>query len=152
MKDTAPPGAELTRFVTYRLSRIQNRLNTQARVTLAGISSVTLTEWRILSIIRMHGETTASDIHRAIEMDKAQASRGVSSLVERGFVAASGAAADGRRMMLTLTEAGAAEHETVIAVMRRRQALLTQDLSAAEMEALFSILDRLEARAQERIT
>ena len=79
MKDTekAVVKFELRQFITYRISRLQNSLNAQAGHVLSKLSDLTLTEWRILYILRSMSTATMSQIVQESRLDKAQSSRSI---------------------------------------------------------------------------
>lgn len=153
MEDNTPhetePYAHLASFVTFRLARVQNRLNSQAIATLALHSDLTLTEWRMVAMIEMLPETTAAEISRQTDIDKGQVSRAIKSLRGRGLVETVGNAKDQREQRLSLTVEGQRTHDRIVKIMRKRQTLLTENISDTELALFYDVLERLENRAKD---
>lgn len=137
-------GKGLTSFVTYRIARVQNRLNAQAAAILRKHTNLSLTEWRILSIVNLIGPTTASAISREVNMDKGQISRAVKPLASAGLLASVEHEHDHRQTILQLTPRGKSIVDANVQIMRERQAQLTHDIDDAELEAFYRVLDKLQ--------
>ncbi|MEM1048374.1 MAG: MarR family transcriptional regulator [Pseudomonadota bacterium] len=150
-KPTDRFAAGLTSFVTFRLARVQNRLNVQATATLSAHSDLSLTEWRMISLINASGETSAADLSRTAQMDKGQISRALKSLAAKGYIASRTSASDQRQSLLRLSAEGAAVHRRLVAIMRRRQERLTDTMSDAELATFYAALEKLEAAAMEPV-
>ncbi len=144
-------AAGLTSFVTFRLARVQNKLNAQASAMLSAHSDLSLTEWRMISLINASGETSAAELSRTAQMDKGQISRALKSLTAKGCVATRTSASDQRQSLLSLSPAGIAIHRRLVAIMRRRQERLTQAMSDTELETLYAVLEKLETAAMEPV-
>ncbi|MEM7242747.1 MAG: MarR family transcriptional regulator [Pseudomonadota bacterium] len=119
--------------------------------TLAHLTDLGLTQWRILAVIHMEGQTVAAKVARYADLDKGQISRAVNTLKDMGFVQEGDDPNDGRSAMLSLTEAGHAEYDHVVQTMRKRQKMLVQDVTAEDLETFRAVLKKIEARAQESI-
>ncbi|MEM6309474.1 MAG: MarR family winged helix-turn-helix transcriptional regulator [Pseudomonadota bacterium] len=138
---------ELRHFVTFRLARLQSKLNAQGIRKLKLNSDLALTEWRIISIAAQSDETTLSSIAQETELDKGQLSRAVKTLAERGLLVSRVNSDDHRQNLLKLTEAGRAQYDKILPVMQKRQSDLTSGFSKQDMDTLMSLLDRLERAA-----
>lgn len=138
-----------TTFITYRLARVQNLLNAQAIATLRTNSDLSLTEWRVLSLIVGEETTNASAISRLAQMDKGQISRGIKRIAGRGYIESQTDDHDHRQINLTPTPKGIETYERLVKIMRRRQRLLNEDITDDERRAFFATLDKLETRAKE---
>ncbi len=141
--DTSRFAEGLRSFVTFRIMRVQNRLNAQAAALLRKYTDLSLTEWRIMSILHLTGPTTASNISRVVEMDKGQISRGLKPLIGRGLIQKSDHAQDNRQTILALTDLGTTTVVENQKIMRKRQERLTRDMSDEELETFYTLLDRL---------
>lgn len=135
---------ELRHFVTYRLARLQSKLNAQAIRKLRLNSNLSLTEWRILSIAAQSDETTLSSIARETELDKGQLSRAVKTLAAKDLLVSRVNSDDHRQNLLALTASGRTTFEQILPIMQKRQAGLTENFSSNDMATLLSLLDRLE--------
>ena len=68
-------GRRLHQFLTYRLSRVQAKLNAQANALLHAQSGLTLSRWRILALVGAAGQTRLSELARIAALDKGLLSR-----------------------------------------------------------------------------
>lgn len=136
----------LKSFVTYRLARVQNRLNAQAAALLRANCDLSLTEWRVISLVNLLDVTTATVMAREAEIDKGQISRAVKSLTDNGYLFAKDSDRDGRQTLLSLSPKGYAIHARLIEIMRGRQQRLIEDISENELEAFYKVLEKLDAK------
>lgn len=152
MKDTEKTVAkfELRQFITYRISKLQNALNAQAGHVLSNLSDLTLTEWRILYILRSMSTATMSQIVQESLLDKAQISRSIKALVEKGYIASAQDENDQRRQLLKATPAGRAIKDKILPIMMRRQEAMTEGLSDEDIDTFLRILDHLDETATRR--
>lgn len=141
---------KLGQFLTYRLARVQAKLNAQATRMLKDVSGLSLTQWRIMMLIAATGTARSSDLTRAAEFDKGQFSRKLKTLIQSGLVRARVNENDHRVQMLSLTDSGRQLYEFVLPRMQARQRALRDVLTEQELDAVFSALDKLEV-ASERV-
>ena len=154
---SAKPEAEgrhdnqpLYQFLTYRLSRVQAKLNAQANALLQKHSGLTLSKWRILALIGAAGQTRLSELARIAALDKGLLSRNLKVMIEEGLVDAKQDDIDHRVQHLRLTEGGQKLFDLTLPKMRQRQSKLRETLDARELDALYSALDKLEIAADWR--
>ena len=145
---TDPAELPLRRFLTYRLNRLQARLNAQASRYLAEHGGITLSEWRAIALVGNFGQTTLTEISRESQIDKGLLSRTLKTLIERGLVEGRQDDHDNRVQRLRLTAEGAGLHSRMLPRMRARQRFLQGTLTSAEFEALLSAIDKLDAAAE----
>ena len=119
-------------FLTYRLSRLQARLNAQAADVLRRHDGVPLAQWRVLLLLYGGDVSSQKEIVGLAQFDKGQVSRLVDTLIERGLISAKSSGADKRVRTLSLTGDGIAIVERLIPVMRERQRKLLGVFSAEE--------------------
>ena len=74
-KNFTPDEGVLSRFMTYRLARLHARLNVQASRILQDVAGLSLTQWRVLSLVGSHRGATATQLTRVSAMDKGLFSR-----------------------------------------------------------------------------
>jgi len=140
-----------TNYLTFRLARVQNLLNAQAASTLRSRSDLSLTEWRVMSLIVGEGSTSAAAISKLAHMDKGQVSRAIKSLATRQYVRTETDLKDHRQTILTATNKAIQTYDELSLVMQRRQSLLATDISDEERANFLSTLRKLEARARETV-
>lgn len=151
-KTLNPQLALLSNFLTYRISRVHQKLNVQASKILSDSVGVTLNQWRMIAFIGGAETVTASELVRYTTMDKGLVSRNVKSLIESGLVASFNHEKDSRVHLLSLTPAGVLVFEEALPKMRRRQAKLQDNLSPEDVATLRRILETLEIAAEDTET
>lgn len=145
---TTRRGTGLLSFVTFRIARVQNRLNAQAAAILRKHTDLSLTEWRIVSVVNLLGHATASAISRDVGMDKGQISRAVKRLIDKKILETGDHAKDNRQTILRLSEPGKKIVTDNFEVMRDRQQRLTQNISDQELDVFYGVLERLYENAE----
>jgi len=139
----------LRRFLTYRLNRLQARLNAQATQYLARHAGITLSEWRAIALVGGPGETTLTEACRHAQLDKGLLSRTLKALAGRGLVQARQDDRDQRVQHLSLTKKGRTVFEHMLPRMRARQRFLREALTPMEFATLHAAIDKLEIAAEE---
>ena len=109
---------------------------------------VTLQEWRTIALLAAEAPQSLIKLSRAAGLDKAQMSRAVSSLVDRGLIIRRGAEAGGRAVDLSLSRTGEALYAQLIAAATERDAAFQACLSAEELMALETALNKLYSLAR----
>ena len=134
---------DLDRYVPALITFIANKLSRSATVLYQKRFKVNVTEWRILSLLAIEPEISASRICHVIGFDKGPVSRTLAAMEERGLVAIKADREDGRTYSISLTARGAATHDHVIAVALERERRLLSCLSKGERETLIGLLRRV---------
>ncbi|WP_425071266.1 MarR family winged helix-turn-helix transcriptional regulator [Sagittula sp. S175] len=138
------------RFLTFRLARVQAKLNAQSSRILKEHAGITLTQWRLISLIGAAGRTTAAHLSREVAMDKGLISRNIKTMVSDGWVRITVDPEDNRAQHLELTDTGMAIFLDTLPRMRARQDQL-RALFDHEEEAIFNrALDKLDRVADDR--
>lgn len=135
----------LTSFLTYRIARVQAKLNAQGTRLLKDVADVSLAQWRILAVLGFSGKATSAQLSRDAQIDKGLLSRKLKTLIDGGLVASTPHPTDRRVQNLALTEAGQAKYEATLPHTRARQGRLMGLMSASELEVFFDVLERIEA-------
>ena len=134
----------LASVLTYRLSKLQARLNAQAADLLRRHGGVPLAHWRVLLVLSSGLATTQKEIVEMAAFDKGQVSRIVDRLIEEEFLVSESDIDDKRIRKLKLTAAGEQMISRLIPLMQKRQEHLVGTFSEAEKKQLFEFLDRLD--------
>ena len=148
--DTDRFATEFRAFITFRIAKTTNLLNSQAAYVLRKNSNLSLTEWRIISLINAVNETTASEIVKTTFIDKGQISRTVRSLADKGLLLAKQRGGSRRKTELRLSPEGKALHRRIVAIMTSRQRHLTSEFTSEELAAFHTALDKLERASKMR--
>ena len=137
-------------FVTYRLAKLQSRLNAQGTAILKKKSGLSLVEWRVIQVIRMFDEPSLSQIADHVQMDKGQLSRKLKIMIEKGLLNSRRDAEDKRIQKLELTEKAIEISENLMPVMEQRQHHLLADVTADELDLFYRIITKIETAAKIR--
>ncbi len=140
--------AQISGFLTYRISRLHGKLNGQASRILEKSVGITLNQWRMMAFIGSAENLTASELISHTSMDKGMVSRNVKSLIEMGLVASLRDEGDRRVHFLALSPAGREIYDAALPRMRRRQADLKKDISEQDMETFFRVMAMLEVASE----
>jgi DNA-binding MarR family transcriptional regulator len=134
---------ELEHFLPYRLSILSNTVSQSIANEYQDRFGLSMTEWRVMTILARFPEISASEVVQRTAMDKVAVSRAVARLVEAGRVSRGVHDGDKRRSVLQLSEAGWAIHDEVAPLARAHERELLARLDQDERQWLERILDKL---------
>lgn len=151
--DPAPRRSEepvpITGLLSYRLHRLANGLSRSAALRYRREFDVSLGEWRAIALLGAHPALTLNALARLAGIDKAQMSRIVTKLVDRGLVMRRCGA--GRTTQLRLSRSGGDVYRGLITSANHRNQRVLARLSEHEAEVLDRVLDKLDAVSRELI-
>ncbi|WP_439379188.1 MarR family winged helix-turn-helix transcriptional regulator [Amycolatopsis lexingtonensis] len=128
-------------LLSYRLSRTSSAMSRSAALRYRREFDVSLGEWRAISLIAADPTLTLNRLARRAGLDKAQMSRVVSRLTERGLVDRT--AGSGRTSQLALTAEGTRVYRGLITAANERDAEFLAALTPEEAATLSDALDKL---------
>jgi DNA-binding MarR family transcriptional regulator len=143
---TRPDDVLITELLSYRLSRASGSLSRSAATRYRRMFDVSLAEWRTLALLGVKTPATLNSLARKAGLDKAQMSRVVKGLFDRGLVTKSVGA--GRTTQLSLTVAGREIYSGLIAEANERDRRIRRHLGAKDLRALERALDTLTSLAR----
>lgn len=145
----APNDAPLsiTELLSYRVARVAGLMSSTAATQYRQEFDVSLGEWRALALIADDPTVTVNKLARRAGFDKAQMSRILNRLDERGLLTRAPGA--GRSVHLDLTEEGADLYRGLIGAANKRERDFRSCLTAKESRALDQILAKLDTHARE---
>lgn len=143
--DEAGTGLSVDDFITTMTSRASTALRRALTGTYAGKSGLTISEWRMLSVLAQAKEMSFPDLVVASVADKAQVSRTLRLMQERGLVAVEKEGSNPRWQVMRckMTPAGTALYRKVMPQARRTQAAMIRQLEPADRAALYRALKLL---------
>ncbi|QTB99424.1 MarR family transcriptional regulator [Alcaligenes sp. SORT26] len=141
------PAPTLPAMMMFQLYRAWSAGNPIFIRLCEGRFNITRREWRILAIACMHPALTGTALAEAVSLDSARCSRAVSTLCEKGLLKRTRDTKDTRVVHVSVTELGMQRYKEVMPIVASLNEEIFQDLSAAEMSALSSMLDRISNRA-----
>lgn len=137
-------GLALEEHLTFRLSRIQAKLNTQASKLLSCSAGITITQWRVLYLLNALGTSRAAELARLGVIDKGMLSRTIKQMLSSGLIRAERDDNDQRVQKLSITENGRVVFDQAQPVMQHRSNQLHSCMDETETATFMRILDRLE--------
>ncbi len=147
LPEAASPAETIKELLSYRIHRLANGLSrgAAARYRQFGVS---LMEWRIVALLGGFAPMTLKELARESGLDKSQASRAVSALVERGLILRSTGREDAREIALRLSASGKRIYQGLMEAARTRDAAFLACLTEEERRALDSAITKLGAEAR----
>ena len=137
---------DLSRHLTYRIARLQAKLNAQATDLVKKHGNISLSQWRILAVLSGPNVETQQDVLQAMGLDKGQISRVLKQLQEKNLITLALSETDLRRRHIALTNTGRDLVDALFPIMKRRQRYLQSELSEDEVNTLFYLLNKLEQK------
>ena len=150
--DASGDGLTVDAFITTLMSQVGNALRRTITLPYADQFGLSVSEWRVLSLVAHAGRIAFSDLVTQSTSDKALVSRTLKMLEGRGYVSLE---AEGntprKKVYCSVTPSGQALHAQAIPIARQRQAAAICALAPAERDALHHALLKLRdyCRAQE---
>jgi DNA-binding MarR family transcriptional regulator len=145
---TEPSARHFKELVSYRLNMLANTWSRLAAESNERDFALDPREWRIVGLLGAYAPMSLQGLAREVNVDKSQASRSVSALIERGLLQRDSDASDGRGVQLSLTRQGLSLYRKVFPKAVKRNDELLSVLSAEERAVLDRALDLLTAHAQ----
>lgn len=145
--DEAGTGLSVDDFLTTVTSRAANALRRSITVPYADRHGLSVSEWRLLSVLTEAREMSFADLVVASVSDKAMVSRTLRLLQERGWVEVEHQGSNPRwkQIVCRITPAGRALHRKVMPQARRAQAAMIRRMSAQERVVVYRALKMLRA-------
>jgi len=134
-------------FVTYKISRVHNKLNSQTARILRDISDITVVRWRIVAMLGTVERATMSDLATMSNFDKGLLSRNLAAMADLGIITSETDPHDRRMHHIELTEAGRQLYALVLPKLVARNEALISDVSEADLAAFNRVLTAIDGAA-----
>lgn len=131
----------ISQLLSNRVTRLSSSLSRSAAARYRREFDVSLGEWRTLALLGQDPELTLNRLARRAGLDKAQMSRVVSRLVERGLVDRERGAR--RSTQLTLTDEGMEVYRGLIGAANEREARLRAAIDPERLAVFDDVLTEL---------
>ena len=138
----------LERFLPYRLSILANTVSRSIARRYEERFGLTIPQWRVMAVLGLHPELSASQLVERTAMDKVTVSRAVSALVAARRVRRAVDPEDRRRSLLRLTRGGRSVYAEIVPLARSYERELVADLGREEFAALEQLVGQLTQRAR----
>ncbi|MDD2729488.1 MarR family transcriptional regulator [Malikia sp.] len=143
------PQPALRRHFTYRLNVLSKLNDLMSQELYQSGCGLSLPESRCLAAIGSSpGHLTVNEVAFETNLDKAQVSRTVKTLVGRGLVSKRPCPVDGRAVLLTVTADGQQRWERVMPLIDQRNQDLLRCLNEQEKTLLLDMFERLLNQAR----
>jgi DNA-binding MarR family transcriptional regulator len=142
------PGtdAEVNRYLAAYIMGVANRLANGASNHYRKRFGMGMSEWRAMMAIGTSSHRIVREVAEMADLDYAAASKSLKVLAERGLVEIEQTQRRGRAAIASLTPEGLEVYRRLRESARKRQARLLATFSAEEVQALWSLLRRIEAQ------
>ena len=143
--DEAGSGLSVNDFLTTVLSRAANALRRTITVPYADRFGLSVSEWRMLSVLADERTMSFADLVVESVTDKAQVSRTLRLMEERALVRVVNEGINPRwkQMQIHVTQDGLALYQKVMPAARRAQAAMIRKMTPAERVATHRALTTL---------
>lgn len=146
---TAKP-TRLADFLPYLLSITSNAVSDRIADEYRSRFGLKIPEWRVMAVLGDAGEHTQRALVGATRMDKVAVNRACKVLEDRGLIARSPNADDGRSHHLELTALGREIHGAIMPIALAMESQLFAPLSAEERQQFKALLARIHEKANTR--
>jgi DNA-binding MarR family transcriptional regulator len=140
----AASDAEVNRYLAAYIMGIANRLASGASAHYRKQFAMGMSEWRAMMAIGTSRHRIVREVAEMADLDYAAASKSLKALQARGLVEVEPTRRRGRAAIARLTPAGLQLWRELRKSAQRRQARLLSAFTAEEVEALWSLLRRIE--------
>lgn len=149
--DRQPP-ANLKELFSFRLNVLAHMSSKIAALVNEQEFELDSREWRIIGLLGAFSPFSLQALAREVNVDKSQASRIVSSMIERGLLQRGTDESDGRGVQLSLTPQGKTVYRKVFPKAVKRNEALLSVLSDGDRQLLDRMLMQLTDRAAELLS
>ncbi len=143
------PVGRLEDFIPFKLAVVANRLSQSIGHIFDKEFDLQVPEWRILMALYAYGQQPFYEVVERTAMDKARVSRAQRRLADLKMIETAVDPSDGRKLLMTITPAGAHICTKVLPAAAEREAWYLEVLSDEEHQQLDLILDKLMQRSRE---
>ncbi|MBR0894888.1 MarR family transcriptional regulator [Bradyrhizobium tropiciagri] len=143
--------APVTAMMSSRLMVLANLLRRGAMLRYKRLTGLSSVEFGLVVSLGRRPPMSVVRLAEAVGMDKGQISRALAELVSRKLVSKAANPRDNRETLISLTKAGLAAHDAIVAGAQERNRHLLERLDPQELELLLGHIDRLTATAAEML-
>ncbi len=143
--------APITAMMSSRLMVLANLLRRGALLRYKRLTGLSSVEFGLVASLGRRPPMSVVRLAEAVGMDKGQISRALAELVARKLVAKAANPRDNRETLVSLTKAGLAAHDAIVAGAQERNRHLMEQLGPQDLELLLGHIDRLTLTAAEML-
>src|SRR6185295_12455487 len=135
--------------IPYRILLLGKMIDRVTAQHVRDTAQLTLAEWRVLTHVEMIGKCSAAEVASVAYSDRAEVSRAIGSLEERGLVQREANPRNRKSSLVSLTTEGKAVHTAIRGERGKFYEQWLADLSEAERAAFNDGLDEFTRRLVE---
>ena len=135
--------------IPYRILLLGKMIDRVTAQHVRDTAQLSLAEWRVLTHVEMIGRCSAAEVASVAYSDRAEVSRAIGSLEERGFVRREANPRNRKSSLVSLTPEGRAIHAAIRGERGKFYEQWLTDLTEAERAALNAGLDKVTRRVIE---
>ncbi|MVT64218.1 MarR family transcriptional regulator [Bradyrhizobium pachyrhizi] len=143
--------APITAMMSSRLMVLANLLRRGAMLRYKRLTGLSSVEFGLVASLGRRPPMSVVRLAEAVGMDKGQISRALAELVARKLAAKAANPRDNRETLVSLTKAGLAAHDAIVAGAQERNRRLLEQLAPGDLELLLGHIDRLTLTAAEML-
>jgi len=132
--------------IPYRILLLGKMIDRVTAQHVRDTAQLTLAEWRVLTHVEMIGKCSAAEVASVAYSDRAEVSRAVGSLEQRGLVQREANPRNRKSSLVSLTAEGRAVHAAIRGERGKFYEQWLTDLGDAERAALNDGLDKITRR------
>ncbi|OAF10827.1 MarR family winged helix-turn-helix transcriptional regulator [Bradyrhizobium neotropicale] len=149
--DESELPAPITVMLSSRLMVLANLLKRGAILRYKRLTGLSSVEFGLVASLGRGPAMSVARLAEAVGQDKGQISRALAGLMSRKLIAKAPNPKDSREVLVSLTKAGLAAHDAIVAGAQERNRRLLEHLSEDELQTLLRQVDDLTAIAAEML-
>jgi DNA-binding MarR family transcriptional regulator len=134
---------DLARYTPALVTFLVNKISTGSTQIYSELFDISVTEWRIVSLLAVEHPIVAKRVSEVIGLDKATVSRSINRLEKEGYLCLCTDENDRRATFVELSEKGVNLHNQVIDIALDREQEMLKPLTKDEIEQFILILNKL---------
>lgn len=134
---------DLSRYTPALVTFLVNKISTGSTQIYSELFDISVTEWRIVSLLAVEHPIVAKRVTEVIGLDKATVSRSINRLEKEGYLCLITDENDRRATFIELSEKGIKLHNQVIEIALDREQKMLEPLTKDEIEQFICILNKL---------
>lgn len=132
--------------IPYRILLLSKMIDRVTAQHVRDTAELTLAQWRVLTHVEMMGKCSAAEVASAAYSDRAEVSRAIAALEERGLVHRESNPRNRKSSLVSLTTEGRAIHASVRGERGKFYEQWLTDLNSEERVALDAGLEKITGR------
>lgn len=131
-------------YIPFYLTVVTNALSGSASSQYRREFGIGIVDWRVLAMLALEPEISASRICEVLALDKGATSKALMRLCEKGLVHKGAPLKDLRKKNWCLTTAGEVLHDKILDRALEREEQLVRGIGDADLDMFLSVLRRMD--------